>query len=771
MKSYLLFIILVFPLHLKGQYMLEGKIMNNAQQPLEFVNVVLYSTLDTVFVTGTTTLKDGSYKLSVTSNGTYLLEASFIGYQKKQKIIEINVAENYEETIILEEESQLLKEVTVTAVLPQFRITEGILVADVNKTILSKEHSINDILTKIPGIINNKGTIEIFGNGQPVYYINNRKIKNNEEVNHLNVKNIQKIELITNPGAKFDANVNSVIKIYTFKKENGWSIQVGTLAKQSKKFSHRENITIGYKKDKLNASIYYNFYDYKNKSYQYLVKEIHIDTLWRYTTTRDQFPIAKIHNYRLNMDYEITPKHIVGGQLSGSKSNNKYITFEKNKIEMDKEDYLFFDSPNNTKNTIDNIQFNLFHNASWNNKLSSSFNIDYVHYRERQNQHIQEITSKETVATDSRLHSNYNIFASEFILNYILNENNSLSLGVEYSQIRGNGGLNIKSEILKDAKYTSSENKYAGFMEHNFKKNKFSLNTGLRYENVYRNYSDLVDSKNNLSNYDYNFYPSASISYAKNEISNTLSFSVKTLRPSLSYLNGRTYYQNRFLYQKGNPNLIPQTSYILEWVFGYKFLNLRTSYTRINDFISATYIENPENKTVIISTWQNFDKADFFKTNLNLQHSFKFWNPSLSIGIIKPFFSSVYLGKTVHYNKLNFYFTFNNYLKLPKDFLFNVDYYYDYGGSNRIFIFRPVQSLDISAQKSFMKDKLSIKLTANDIFRKLDYYETAKINKFTFFQNENYSSWGFSLSLIFRFNQQNIKYRGKSAAKSEINRL
>lgn len=203
-----------------------------------------------------------------------------------------------------------------------------------------------------------------------------------------------------------------------------------------------------------------------------------------------------------------------------------------------------------------------------------------------------------------------------------------------------------------------------------------------------------------------------------------------------------------------------------------EFVNVVLYSTLDTVFVTGTTtLKDGSYKLSVTSNGTYLLEADFFKTNLNLQHSFKFWNPSLSIGIIKPFFSSVYLGKTVHYNKLNFYFTFNNYLKLPKDFLFNVDYYYDYGGSNRIFIFRPVQSLDISAQKSFMKDKLSIKLTANDIFRKLDYYETAKINKFTFFQNENYSSWGFSLSLIFRFNQQNIKYRGKSAAKSEINRL
>lgn len=763
--------LLLSPLSIQGQYVIEGKIINSINEPMELVSVVLYRMPDTAFITGTTSMKDGVYKLSVNTVGPYLLEVSFIGYKKLMQTVNINNTYNHLESIVLEEDSKLLDEVTVTAILPQFSLKNGALVTDVSNTLLSKEHSLTDVLTKIPGIIDNKGTIEVFGSGQPVYYINNKKVKNNDEIGQLNVQNIQKIELITNPGAKYDADANAIIKIYTMKKENGWSIQVGTLAKQSEKFSHRENVTIGYKKDKLNASIYYSFYDYKNESFQYLEKEVYADTIWKYTTDRRQFPKSKIHNYNFSTDYEITSDQVVGFQMIGSKSNNQYITIEQNKVDTNSVRYFNFESPNAVGNITNNFQLNLFYNAKWNNKLSSSFNMDYVYYNDNQKQHIQEIMPKEVVETNSKLHSNYNIYATEFILNYKANEENSLSCGTDYSHISGNGLLNIQSDVLKDVKYTSGESKYAGFIEYNFKKEKFSLNMGVRYEYTNRKYTDLVAKENNLSYSEYHFYPSAAVSYAKNGISNTVSFSVKTARPALSYLNGRTYYQNRFLYQKGNPNLTPQTSYILDWAFGYKFVNFRTSYTRTNNFISNTYIENPENYSTIISTWQNFKKAEFFKANLNLHHSFEFWNPSVSIGIVKPFLSSTYLEEIIHYNKLNFYISCNNYFKLPAKHTLSIDYYYNNGGNQRIFLFKPFQSLNMSLQKSFLNEKLNLKLSADDIFRKLDYYESAKINKFTFYQNENYSSWNFSLSLIYRLNQLNIKYRGKSAAEEEKNRL
>jgi hypothetical protein len=764
-------IILLSPLNIKGQYVVEGKIINSINEPMELVNVVLYRMPDTTFITGTTTMKDGVYKLSVNTAGPYLLEASFIGYKKLLQTVDINSVYNHLGSIILEEDNNLLDEITVTAILPQFSLKNGVLVTDVSNTLLSKEHSLTDVLTKIPGIIDNKGTIEIFGSGQPVYYINNRKVKNNDEIGQLNVQNIQKIELITNPGSKYDADANAIIKIYTMKKENGWSIQVGMLAKQSEKFSHRENVMVGYKKDKLNASIYYSFYDYKNVSFQYLEKEVYADTIWKYTTDRRQFPKSKIHNYNFSTDYEITSDQVVGFQMIGSKSNNQYITVEQNKVDTNSVGYFSFESPNTGSNITNNFQLNLFYNAKWNNKLSSSFNMDYVCYNDNQRQYIQEIMPEKIVETDSKLHSNYNIYATEFILNYKANEDNSWSCGTDYSYISGNGLLNIQSDVLKGSKYTSGESKYAGFIEYDFKKEKFSLNTGVRYEYTNRKYTDLVDKENNLSYSEHNFYPSAAISYAKNGISNTVSFSVKTARPALSYLNSRTYYQNRFLYQKGNPNLTPQTSYILDWAVGHKFINFRTSYTRTNNFITNTYIENPENHSTIISTWQNFKKAEFFKANLNLHHSFEFWEPSLSIGIIKPFLSSTYLGEIIHYNKLNFYISCNNYFKLPANYTLSIDYYYNNGGNQRIFLFKPFQSLNMSLQKSFLNEKLNLKLSADDIFRKLDYYENAKINKFTFYQNENYSSWNFSLSLIYRLNHLSIKYRGKSAADEEKNRL
>ncbi|RNC63221.1 outer membrane beta-barrel protein, partial [Proteiniphilum sp. X52] len=269
----------------------------------------------------------------------------------------------------------------------------------------------------------------------------------------------------------------------------------------------------------------------------------------------------------------------------------------------------------------------------------------------------------------------------------------------------------------------------------------------------------------------HNIFPSFKISYSDKGVNNSLSFSVRTQRPQLSYLNSKTYYQNRFMHQQGNPKLKPQTSYILQWISGYKFLNFTASYTRTDDFISSIFTNPEDGQNIIISTWDNFDKACFLRTTLNLRHTFNRWTSSLTLGFIKPYMKNEYKGTTTTYNKPNYYLSSNNYFKLPSDYTFSVNYYYNHGGSQRIFEFKPFQSLDIKIQKPFFNERLSVDIGAKDIFRKLKYEENAQFNNVRFYQIENYSPWNFFIDVIYRFNQQKVQYRGKSAARDEINRL
>jgi len=117
------------------------------------------------------------------------------------------------------------------------------------------------------------------------------------------------------------------------------------------------------------------------------------------------------------------------------------------------------------------------------------------------------------------------------------------------------------------------------------------------------------------------------------------------------------------------------------------------------------------------------------------------------------------------------YISAGNYFRLPHGYLFSLDFFFHTGGSERIYTSEAFHSLDAGLQKSFLKDQLSVSFKCNDILRGLTYEQVAEINNFRFHQREQYSEWNFSVDVIYRFNQQKAKYRGKSSAKEEINRL
>ncbi len=155
---------------------------------------------------------------------------------------------------------------------------------------------------------------------------------------------------------------------------------------------------------------------------------------------------------------------------------------------------------------------------------------------------------------------------------------------------------------------------------------------------------------------------------------------------------------------------------------------------------------------------------------MNIQKKIKWYNPSFSVGISKPYFKVEYLGQQIKYNDINYYFVLNQYIDLPKDYLLSIDYMYNNGGTRGSVKFKPYQRLNASLKKTFLKKKLEINLKANDIFKTLKYKEDQSINNIHLLQTEDFRPWSYSINIKYIFNKKKSKYRGASAT-DEMNRL
>ena len=189
-----------------------GKVTDEKNQPLPYANVVLLSFPDSAFVTGTVSDESGAFALK-TNRDNLLLRISSIGYATiYNKVDKPDLG-----TIQLLPDAQLLGEVVVKGDLPKVQLKGDAQVTNVTGTILEKAGTGNDLLSKLPGVSAEEGTVNVFGSGEAEIYINGRKMRNASELDQLSSDNVKRVEVVRNPGARYDATVQAVVRIYTKK--------------------------------------------------------------------------------------------------------------------------------------------------------------------------------------------------------------------------------------------------------------------------------------------------------------------------------------------------------------------------------------------------------------------------------------------------------------------------------------------------------------------------------------------------------------------------
>lgn len=205
---------------------IKGKVVDEKSQPITYATVLLLNKADSSFVKGVTSGEDGSFSLDGGITGEGILKISALGYNTVLK----NIGRDNAGVVVLSEARQSLAEVVVKGSRPQYQRKDGNLLTNVEGTVLASSHNITDVLLHVPGIITTEnGDLEVFGQGQPVIYINNRKVQSDSEMKLLKPSEIKSVELITNPGAKYDASGKAVLNILTVKKNEGWQLRWGKL--------------------------------------------------------------------------------------------------------------------------------------------------------------------------------------------------------------------------------------------------------------------------------------------------------------------------------------------------------------------------------------------------------------------------------------------------------------------------------------------------------------------------------------------------------------
>ena len=752
---------------------LKGQVQDEQGAPMESTTIMLKK--GEKVITGSITDAKGSYFIPNIPSGDYELCVSFLGYETYTKPVTLTSDMVLPEPVILKDASVAMNEVVVTASAPAFKMKGGNVIANVANSVLNKETKVMDVLRKIPGMTIQDEQLTSFTGGVPLIYINGKKTQSIDEVKRLEVKNIKNVELITNPGAEYDASVGAVLLITTTRRTDGWSVQLEGELSQNHRLSNEESVKLNYQTGRLNLFGTFTYGDFRRKSHQ-LMKTIITtpDTVW--TQDLDQQCKAMIYtsyNYSAGADYSFNERHSIGIQYDGDLTTHYNDAPSYTRILADEKNYDYIKGNSLLKN--DNDYYHHL-NAYYTGKLNEKTKLDvYADYARTHNGRVQIVTedSERSGLSEVTNHNkaDYHVYAISPKLSYTFNNDHSLVVGGEWSKVTGDNLLTYDGGKGKDARSETDEEKRAGYLSYSYSHQNFSLNAGIRYENVTSDYQNLYDAENNIHRTYNNFFPSFGMSYKKNQVSQSLNYRISTIRPGFGQLNNNSYYGNAYMRQEGNPNLQPEIAHQVQYSLSYDFLYLSLSYRYKKDYIGVDYTTDPQYPNVTNYTWKNYDKQQRWMAVVNLRHRFGWYEPSLTGMFQKNILKVKSLNEQIAVDRPVWRVTLENNIHLPKNWLANIEYSYQSPGSIQWFNFREEHNLDLSLSKMFLDERLQVKLKGSHLLnRRMSLYD-GRINNIYFWQNEDQDQRCVSLSVVYRFNNYSKKYKGQSAADDVLNRL
>ena len=746
---------------------LTGKIIDQQNQPVPFANVIALDA-DSVFINGNVSGEDGMFRIEATKQAS-LLKVSYIGFE--EQIIPIQEGKTDMGIIKLSDSNLSLSEITVIGHKPLVSMEKGVLTTGVANSLLSSLGTAEDVLKHIPGLDAKDDKYTVLGKGEAIIYIDNRKVQDNSELQNLASENILKVELITNPGAEYDAETRSVLKITTNKKrENGFSMSLRGVAKQNHKFSHGEKIEMNYHHEGLNVFALYGFQDSKMREVYDLDYQIAGDTLWQQKDISIYHKKSLSHDLTTGIQYDWKKKHTVGARY-------RFVTndFTNNPATGSYEIYANGVLTEQTNTSGPNFsdtkahQLNAFYQGTFTDKLNLQVDMDYVKQNQGHNSETREesLLNNNLITTFTENDNHFSLYAGKAVLRHQANENLSFQYGTEYSLVKGDGIF--LSNAVPNNDFMNREEKIAAFASTDFMLKKLAVALGLRYEYVKSKAEEYGETTVN-KNYS-NLFPSLSLSLPIKDVNMSLNFSNRVSRPAFSILNNNISYTSKFHQEMGNPALQPMKIYDLDYSIGYKFLQFRFNYQYINDYISLYTQPSEVSQAVTLTSFINYPKYQQIVASLIAEHRIGFWTPSFTASVYKQFFSTNFEGIVHHYEKPSFDFTLDNYFNLPWGIILNVDLMYNTGGNFDTQHYEPYGTIDIGLRKSFLNDALQISLWGYDLGKWQDYTTKEQLGQLYTHRYADTDTRSVALTITWKFNNFKNKYKGQSAASQEMNRL
>lgn len=747
---------------------ITGCLVDDNKAPIPYANVVLLSLPDSIFLGGVVTDDSGYFCFEKPDSRGKLVRISSIGYETAEFLL----TKKELGTLILKTATMMLDEAVVVGRRPTYSLKQGTLTTNVENTLLSSLGTANDVLKRVPGLQINDGDVTVFGKGTPLIYINGRQVRDLSELEQLNSKEIAKVELITNPGAEYDAEVKAVLRIKTVKPVGeGIGGSVRTALQKGELWSNNQQVALNYRKQKLDifGSLYY---DKKRRiEKQEDLQTVYADQVLEINgKSRSPLSLDYIQGEG-GLNYQLDDKSSVGLRYTINHSSSKSSVPDNYEVKLDGAPYDHLDFMNRMNGDGDTHKVNAYYTGMWGSKLGVDLNIDWLYGDSESNQNITEHSTAEGEQTvHARSASRNNLYAGKLVFSYPVAKG-TLKFGPEVSFTNRHSSYVNKEQILEDSHSKATSDNQSVFISYDVPINKAYLSAGLRYEHVSFAYYE-EDIKQEEQSKDYNnIFPSLSIFFPVKEWQFSLGYAARTKRPTYSALRSDIQYANRYTYERGNPSLQPETEHNISFQTMYKYVQFSIYYSYTKDAILSVTYPYKEDNLVTVFGIENISKWQAYGASLSVAPKIGIWEPIWNFEFMRQVLEGKYLGKQKHFNRPAIAASLTNQLRLPWGLIFSADISCSNKYHSGYVLNKANMWVDCGLRKAFLGGALNVSLQANDIFASMrnSFINNGEIMTF---DKWNYNdSRQVRLRVSYRFNASRSKYKGTGAGEDEKARL
>ena len=780
---------------------ISGVLKDDQGGPLIYANIGLFNATDSSLVKASNSSETGNFEFKDLVNGRYYLKSTYVGMEDFQlNGIEIQNSQDKDLGVLkMNTLSINLKETTVSAKRSILEVKPDRLVFNVEGTINSIGSDALSLLRKAPSVtVDNNDNISLLGRSGVLVYLDGKRVPMSGQdlsnyLQNLPAEQIDRIDIITNPGAKYEAQGNAGIIDIRLKKDSnlGTNGSVNASYIQGKYPKYSASGSGNYRNKKLNvfglagAGQWIGFNIMKFQSFQ---NGLYLE---EYNESR---PDRKNYNYRLGTDYFITKNQTVGILLNGFYNDGK--NWGNNEITIASENTpAQIDSLLIAKTISKNPRYNQSFNANYrfDDKKNKSLNIDLDYGFYNNTNKRDQVNTYYNIQDGDKLSELFNYFNTPSKIDIL-----TLKIDYEHAAFNGKLGYGAKlSRVATDNTYqvfdgkketgiintyrsnnfNYDENVYAAYINYNrMLSKKWNLNMGLRAEQT--------DATGNLQalrpelqeppvllNY-LSWFPSAGINYTLSPQNNFgLNYSRRINRPDYNVLNPFNNQLSQLSFEKGNPYLSPEIVNNLElnYTLASRF-NFKLGYSLTTDQITRLIGPDDVDPRASFINWDNLATQTIWSMNASLPFQItKNWESYFNLSGSHLNNQADYgNGAVVDLQAFTYSIFQQHTFSLPYGLKAEVSGYFSgpgiWGG---VFVYETSWNLDAGIQKKFIQDKLNVKLSFSDIFYQSGWDGVSIFDGLESYGSGRWDSRRINVNLSYRFGNDKVKSRKRTVGSED----